>query len=152
MKTVFVYADGKVGLVELPQSAEKASSWRVPRSRPLSLKPYEDVTGTSMTVDDYRRRGVMFDGSPIFCADGFEVIEAQMTMLVSPRELTVQLADDRLQREVQRFIEREYPSRKPIHLDAWIGEVPLSVAEKAEGLERQHLAKRRARLLVAVWP
>lgn len=147
MNTVFVYANGTVGQMVLPDDAANRPSWRIPRRVPLSVSIDTDPSSLAiLPIDEYTVRGRMFDGRPVFCAAGFDVKEASQAVLVVPED--VEHGDDLARRGVERLVRHEFPHA--IELDRWCGEVPLSNSERAEGLERQHLRKRSARLLVAV--
>lgn len=149
MNTVFVYADGKVGLVALPDSMARLPNYRVPIARPFKVDFCANCADDPVPMDyqEFTRRGQMFDGRPILCAPGWDVKECRMTLLVTPEPDVVADADRQLRREVDRYVFHELSNA--IELDRWLGDVPLSRAEQAEGLVRQTLRKRGTRVLVA---
>jgi hypothetical protein len=140
---VFVYADGKVGLRVLERHFDV---FKVPVVEPLSWKWCDDPTKPMFRADSYTWRGKMFDGRPVMCADGFDVKEAYVDVIVSD-VLGANVVDDENMSTVRNFIRSKHAD--VIELDEWCGAATLELWEM-EDLKRQHLTKRCARLLIAV--
>jgi hypothetical protein len=102
----------------------------------------------TVTVEAFERRGAMFDGRPIFVAQGYDVKEAYQQGYVGRGD--VEQFDELNRLNVRRLVEKEYPGA--IELDERYGHAPLSDSERyGDGrLDSKRLAKRHARLLVAV--
>jgi hypothetical protein len=125
---------------------QRAPSIKFPRTLPLSVQVGDPVTVACFTYDEYFLRGETFAGQPVYCAPGWDVKEARMTLLVTARD--VEHAAEKLTREVRRFVFHDFSHA--VELDFWVGELPFSPIEQAKGLERQNVKKRCARLLAAV--
>lgn len=152
MKTVFVYQGAKVEEIELPGDCAQRPSWRIPRRLPMNVS-FDDVdcdptSVITMTYDEYKQRGRMFDGRPIFCAEGYDVKEVRASLLVKDSSDAISVADRGLQREAWRFMERHHPLR--VELDRWFGEYPALPWQK-DRFKQAGLVNRAIRVLVAVW-
>ena len=139
--SVFVYEDGQVGLMDLTcEVAVISRLLRVPFT--ASVAPLESEA-ISIPRIDYRLRGHMFDGRPIYCAPGFDVREALISGYVSV--LGIDRLDTHERREIRKFVKRECP--QGIELDEWVGS--SAGPHENHELEAQCLAKRGVRLLYA---
>lgn len=81
MNALFVYKDGSIG----QRAIERAlPSYRIARRLPVSVLAAVEpsVDSISVTYDEYALRGRMLDERPIYCADGFDVVEAWAEILV----------------------------------------------------------------------
>ena len=92
-------------------------------------------------TDDYRRCGRMFDGRPVFCAAGFSVKEAYITVITNL--VSWKRVENQNRRDIRKMLRREHPDA--IELDEWCGAIPLDIE-----LQGQALTRRAVRLLVAV--
>lgn len=150
IKSVFVYADGQVGLPTLPVDSEPMNWRRVIRSV-AHVSAFYDPPAAMAHVDteEFALRGHMFDGRPIYCATGFDVKEARLVGMVTTEAVTKAVAV--LREEMDAFISSEYRD-DVILLDQWEGNEPLTELEIDQGsdLEKMHLVKRRIGRLMAV--
>lgn len=98
------------------------------------------------TYDEYIMRGKMFDGRPIFCAEGFDIKEARMTLIASERDASH--AEIKIRHELRQFLDSEYPEH--VEIDSRFIENDWDIIERGKGLPMQHLRKLTASVLVAV--
>lgn len=149
---VFVYADGQVGLRDIESwNGEAPRNWRRPILPPLIFAAARRATDVlTVDVEVFEQRGKMFDGRPVYCAAGFDVKEAVFIWFVTKDDVSVKAAFAKALGSMNHFIKTNHPGA--IELDAWTGDVPLTLQEKADGLERVHMYKRAMRRLVAVKP
>jgi hypothetical protein len=143
MMVVFVYRDGKVGHVDTPHAHLPVI--RFPRPmRAFSAGAEYDLTQVGYTYDEFTRHGSNYDGVPIFCARGWSVEEAHMSILCPNSRMDIERADGQIRREVMRFVSGRY--RAFVEL----GERHGALDDTTRDLKKQGLAHRFARLLVAI--
>lgn len=142
---MFVYADGKVGLRELPASLASALSYREPVQQPFrfSLEREEnlDLSKPTYAYREWTRRGKTFDGRPVFCAEGYDLkLVGAQAMFTHPEEQDV--IDTELTNQVLWFLAENLPNA--IHLDTRREDITVDSLFKGQAIRQRSL-----RLLVA---
>lgn len=149
MNAVFVYQDGQVGLRDIPSGLETFRQVLKPARLSALVSGFDPSQDISLPIEEFHRKGRTFDGRPIYVTKGFDIYEAAQIMLVTRRDWDL-LAKDQLAHLVRQFVKREHPDA--IFLDEWAGEVPFTLSELHDGLDKQHIRKLGHRLLVADGP
>lgn len=140
VSAIFVYEDGRVEPMALKHEMDVFS--RAHRVR-YAAGP-DDPAPIQTPRTDYRLRGRMFDGRPIYCAPGYDVREAAIQGYVTIRD--IERVTDTLRRDVRTFVRREY--QQPIELDEWTGSV--AGPHEIDELQAQRMAKVGVSLLCAI--
>lgn len=143
---IVVWLDGTVGVL----NGERASwsSFDVPVLMPFTVTVDSSNAPLSFAKTHYTKSPLrMFDGRPVFCADGYTLREAEMMLLVPNTEDDRAHADEQVRLRVDEFVKRHFPNC--ITLDARGGEAPCSV-EMAELKRARCQSERWCRLLIAV--
>lgn len=115
MNCVFIYEDGTVGLRDLPAWAAKLPTWRVPKRRPFTFKGEApaDITSQTFDVEEFTRKGRMYDKRPIFCAPGWDVKEVGSNILGTPRDGAIDLDAANLA-QVRAFMFHEFSTAREL--------------------------------------
>ena len=144
MTAVFVYADGRVGLEDTPFAHLPSIKFPIPQRLKWDRETALDMTPPTFPCVEFFRRGMNYQGIPIFCVNGYEVKE--VAMLVKHVDTTDEATKikDHLQRQVRKFVDDTYPSYREL------GE-RIESREVTPEMKAQNLAETGIRLLIAAW-
>lgn len=144
---VFVNPDGTVERRVIERNL--VDRYEQPVSRPFDATYRLDRLAAAPVRCDrviYTRKGRMFDGRPVFCADGWDAQAAAMAVTAAERDR--EQATEQLCRAVAGLIRNRSP--KAIPLDSWEGEPRYLLAHERDELAAAGLCIVERRELVAV--
>lgn len=96
-------------------------------------------------IDEYLNRGRMFDGRPVYCAEGIRLSLARSTSF--GRKIDQDLLDENNMRLVRHLCSKDYPGFTP--LDGHVGEAQQYLLTKKD-MQAQCAVFREAKLLIIV--
>jgi hypothetical protein len=145
LETVFVYSDMQIGLRNLPAALANQPVYREVKQRPYMSRWNSHERPEALAafdIDNYTNRGRMFDGRPIFCADGIDVKLLGTNYFISMKEL--EFGSTKLAQLMLRQAEREVEQAMEPSMS--ILDQELRTDRKADA----HIQRHALRRLVAV--